>query len=253
MTRMQRGGEVMEQVCRWHIYPSAAELTTRAVRAVAGCAQQAIAARGAFRIVLAGGGTPRNVYAALRNADTAWESWHVYFGDERCVPPADAGRNDRMAAEALLDHVPVPAAQVHGIPAELGAEAAAAAYGRILGGVDLFDLVLLGLGEDGHTASLFPGRDPGASASAPDVLAVHDAPKPPPDRVSLSARRLSRAREVLFLVTGAGKRAALLEWRALADIPARSIRPRDGVDLFADADAAADWLGEPTRDERKAG
>jgi 6-phosphogluconolactonase len=243
----------MEQVCRWHIYPSAADLTTRAVRAVLGCAQQAIAARGVFSICLAGGGTPRGVYAALRTADTNWGAWHVYFGDERCVPPGDPERNDRMAGEALLDHVAVPSGQVHAIPAERGAEAAAAAYAQTLAGVDLFDLVLLGLGEDGHTASLFPGRDPGAAPDAPAALAVHDAPKPPPDRVSLSARRLSQAREVLFLVTGAGKREALLEWRALADIPARAIRPQDGVDLFTDAEAAADWLGEPLHSERKAG
>jgi 6-phosphogluconolactonase len=243
----------VEQLCRWHIYPTTADLTARAARAVVGCARQAIVARGAFHIVLAGGNTPRGVYEALRAENAGWQCWHVYFGDERCVARGDAERNDRMAAEALLDHVPVPPAQVHVIPAELGAEAGAAAYAQSVGRVELFDLVLLGLGEDGHTASLFPGHDPGAADDAPAALPVHDAPKPPPDRVSLSAHRLSQAREVLFLVAGSGKREALLRWRALEDIPARSVCPRAGVDLFADAAAAADWLDEAEQGKLKAG
>src|SRR6185295_18060576 len=109
-------------------------------------------------------------------------------------------RNSRMADEAWLDHVVVPARRRHPIRAELGAEAAARAYCASLEAVAMFDLVLLGLGEDGHTASLFPGHDWGEAPDAPDVLAVFDAPKPPLERVSLSAARLSRAREVLFLV-----------------------------------------------------
>jgi 6-phosphogluconolactonase len=97
------------------------------------------------------------------------------------------------------------------------------------------DLVLLGLGEDGHTASLFPGHDWGVVPNSPDVLAVFDAPKPPPQRVSLSAARLSRAREVLFLVEGASKRDAVARWRMGADIPARSVRPSAGVDVLVEA------------------
>jgi 6-phosphogluconolactonase len=98
-----------------------------------------------------------------------------------------------------------------------------------------FDLVLLGLGEDGHTASLFPGHDWGVRSDAPDVIAVFDAPKPPPQRVSLSAARLSRAREVLFLVEGIAKRDAVARWRMGANIPARSIRPRAGVDVLVES------------------
>jgi 6-phosphogluconolactonase len=95
--------------------------------------------------------------------------------------------------------------------------------------------VLLGFGEDGHTASLFPGRDWGVAASAPDALAVLHAPKPPPQRVSLSAARLSRTREMLFLVEGEAKRSAVTQWRMGADIPARAIHPEAGVDVLVES------------------
>jgi 6-phosphogluconolactonase len=99
--------------------------------------------------------------------------------------------------------------------------------------------VLLGLGEDGHTASLFPGHDWGRHGDSPDVLAVADAPKPPPARVSLSANRLSNARQVLFLVEGAGKRDAIAAWKRGDGIPAASIAPAAGVDILLDAAANA--------------
>lgn len=137
-----------------------------------------------------------------------------------------------MAAQAWLNHVDILAQHIHIIPAELGAEAAALAYANTLSHVELFDLVLLGLGEDGHTASLFPQHDWGATADAPSVLAVHNAPKPPPDRVSLSACRLSQTRQLLFLVSGTSKKLALAEWRAEGNIPAAAIAPASGVDIY---------------------
>ncbi len=140
-----------------------------------------------------------------------------------------------MAAEAWLDSVPIPALQVHAIPGERGALAAARMYAETLQTAGDFDLVLLGLGEDGHTASLFPGHEWGTERGAPDALAVLDAPKPPAQRVSLSAARLSRAREVIFLVAGESKRAAVTEWRAGKDIPARSIMPAAGVDVLVES------------------
>ena len=198
-------------------------------------AAHAIGQRGRFLIVLAGGTTPREVYTMLRGAPADWSRWQVYFGDERCLPPDDDERNSAMAGAAWLDHVPISRDQVHAIPAELGADAAARAYAQTLRDVGDFDLVLLGLGEDGHTASLFPGHDWGVAADAPDALAVFDAPKPPPQRVSLSAARLARARAVLFLVAGEGKRDALAQWRAGADIPARAIRAHAGVEVLVES------------------
>lgn len=228
------------QRCRWHAVAGREALRQRAVQWILEAAAAAIGARGEFRLVLAGGETPRAVYRTLRHRSADWPAWHIYFGDERCLPAGDAARNSRIAGAAWLDRVPIPAAQVHIIPAELGARRAADAYAESLresagfGDCD-FDLVLLGLGEDGHTASLFPGHDWGTEAGAPDTLAIGDAPKPPPDRVSLSAARLSRARQVLFLVTGAGKRGALADWRAGKLLPAGSIAPASGVDVLVES------------------
>lgn len=203
----------LQQVAAWHIFTTAA---------------RAIELRGRFLIVLAGGNTPQGTYRLLREAVTDWSCWQVYFGDERCLPIEAAERNSRMALDSWLNHVPIPASNVHIIPGALGAGAAARTYAATLQGVGCFDLVLLGLGEDGHVAGLFPGHDLGSDAQSPDVLAVFDAPKCPPERVSLSARRLSRTREVLMLVTGEAKRNAVLQLRTGGDIPAQQIC-RDAV------------------------
>ena len=215
-----------------HAVADRAALERAAADRILNAATSAIRARGRFHLVLAGGDTPRGAYRKLRDAHADWPAWHLYFGDERCVPRDDPARNSRMAEEAWLDHVAIPAPQRAPIPAELGAEAAARAYGASLRSVAAFDLVLLGLGEDGHTASLFPGHEWGAAPGSPAALAVFSAPKPPPERVSLSAARLSDAREALFLVAGESKRAALAQWRAGAAIPARAIRPAAGVDVL---------------------
>jgi len=220
---------------RWHPVPDEGSLQQSALEAVLDSAALAIQARGQFHLVLAGGNTPREIYRRLRAAQTDWTAWHIYFGDERCLPADDPARNSRMAAEVWLDLVPIPAMQIHIIAAEQGAIAAAKYYGETLKSVGDFDLVLLGLGEDGHTASLFPGHEWGASSGSPDALAVFDAPKPPPERVSLSASRLSRTRKAIFLVSGMGKQAAVASWRAGENIPARAIMPPYGVDILVES------------------
>lgn len=220
------------QTCRWHPFDSALELEQAAIAEILLAARHAINSRGAFHIVLAGGTTPRKVYEALRDAKTEWQAWHVYFGDERCLPSDHAERNSRMATLAWLAHVAIPAAQIHPIPAEEAASVAAEKYARVVNKVGLFDLVLLGLGEDGHTASLFPDHDWGSGEDAQCTLTVLDAPKPPPQRVSLSARRLSDARQVIFLVTGSGKAEAVKNWRSGISVPAAAITPANGVDIF---------------------
>ncbi len=206
-----------------------------AFEAIYAAAAQAIHERGQFQLVLAGGNTPRGIYRALGAAQTDWSAWHIYFGDERCLPATDADRNSRMAAEVWLDYVPIPPSQVHWIPGELGALQAAGVYAEILRTVGDFDLVLLGLGEDGHTASLFPGQEWGTGPGSPDTLAVFDAPKPPPQRVSMSATRLGRARQALFLVNGKAKHRAVAEWRSGKDVPARAIMPAAGVDVLVES------------------
>lgn len=220
------------QICIWHEYPDVALLYQRAAEGIERVAAEAIARQGAFSIVLAGGGTPRAVYQHLRHIHTEWRAWHVYFGDERCLPVDDPERNSVMADECWLGHVAIPDAQIHRIPAQLGAEAAALRYSTVLEEIENFDLVLLGLGQDGHTASLFPGQEWGREETQAAVLAVHDAPKPPLDRVSLSAWRLSHAARVWFLVTGQDKRGAVQAWRTHENIPAASIVPPSGVEIW---------------------
>jgi len=227
------------QSCRWHIHPDASALLAQAADAVERIARESIEKRGVFRIVVAGGNTPRPLYEKLCDAETDWTAWHIYYGDERCLPSGDANRNSFMVELAWLKRVGIPRGQIHAIPAERGATQGARDYAALLQDVNEFDLVLLGLGEDGHTASLFPGHDWGTALDAPAVLAVHDAPKPPPERVSLSARRLSRARHVLFLVTGETKRRAIAAWRDGKPIPARAITPPDGVDIWVESRAAS--------------
>jgi 6-phosphogluconolactonase len=220
------------QRCCWHAFASRSEWEQAAARFILKAAEQSIQTMGAFRMVLAGGETPRRLYQSLRTAATDWSVWTLYFGDERCLPAIDPARNSRMACEAWLDHVAIPPDQIHAIPAELGPELAAAQYSQELAGVDAFDLVLLGLGNDGHTASLFPGGDWERSTTWAAAIPVQDAPKPPAHRVSLSPVRLSRARRVLYLVAGADKRAAVLHWRAGGHLPASRITPAAGVDIF---------------------
>ena len=223
------------QVCRWHAVSELEGLHVAAAAHILGAADRALRARHAFHVVLSGGNTPRETYRRLRGAATDWSEWHIYFGDERCLPPEDASRNSRMAGEAWLDHVPIPASHRHSIPAERDPQEAALAYAATLRSVGEFDLVLLGLGEDGHTAGLFPGHAWGEGPGSASVLAVYDAPKPPARRVSMSAVRLSAAREVLFLVSGNEKRMAVARWRAGDRIPARSIAPAAGVDILVEA------------------
>jgi 6-phosphogluconolactonase len=190
--------------------------------------------------VLAGGNTPLALYRRLAAEPMQWSKWRVYFGDERCLPPDHPERNSFQARQALLDHVPIAPEHIFTTAAELGPTEAASGYGELLKGAGEFDLVLLGLGEDGHTASLFPGHDLGLSPDAPDVLPVFDAPKLPPERISLSAQRLSRARQVLFLVTGEAKREAVNRWRRNETIPAAVISASSELMVLADRAACPD-------------
>ncbi len=202
-----------------------------------GCARRAAALMADPDIVhlgLAGGSTPQRAYELLGALRSDWTEVHLWFGDERCVSPDHEEANWAMATKALE----APGATWHRIEGERGAEGAAEAYAAELAGVTL-DLVLLGLGEDGHTASLFPGN----AALDSDQLAVgvHDAPKPPPDRVTLGLDLLNASRRIVLLVAGAGKRDALAKVLAGPDpdVPA-SLLDRSRLTVIADAEALGD-------------
>jgi 6-phosphogluconolactonase len=228
-----------QAIC-WQVYENASELSANASQTIIEFAEKAIADRGRFSVVLAGGTTPREVYLQLKTAKTDWSKWHIYFGDERCLLPQHADRNSLMARQAWLNHVALPRVNIHEIPAELGPERGALAYCQVLDGIGDFDLVLLGFGEDGHTASLFPDHPWEVQGAA--AIPVFGAPKPPPERISLSASRLSAARRIIFLVTGAGKRPAVEQWQKGARLPAAAILPTVGtaVEVFIDRAAQAE-------------
>jgi 6-phosphogluconolactonase len=215
----------------FEVFDDAAGVAAAAAAAIRTAMAEAVSARDRFRILLAGGSTPRETYRRLADQDLVWDRWEVYFGDERCLPSEHPGRNSRSAEEALLGAVPIPEAQIFPIPAELGAEAAAARYAPLIQRALPFDLALLGMGEDGHTASLFPGRPVDDRRL---VIPVHDAPKPPADRVSLTLSALCACRRMLILATGSGKREAVRAWRAGEPLPVARAAALTGARVLLD-------------------
>jgi 6-phosphogluconolactonase len=238
-------------------------MRTAAVRFVSAAAE-AIEGYGRFTVALSGGSTPRGLYTLLATEMYAsridWSRVHVFWGDERCVPPGDPESNYRMAYETMLDRVPVPESNVHRIQGENDPAAAAAAYEhelrevfrtpvgepRTISGAR-FDLILLGMGEDGHTASLFPG-----SAAVREtrrwVMPVQTAAVSI-SRVTLTPVVINAAAEVLFMVSGREKASTLhrvIDGPYQPDVlPAQVITPRAGrLRWLADADAASDIEAE---------
>ncbi len=187
---------------------------------VTACAQ-AIAERGVFHWVLAGGSTPELCYRLLRNADMDWSKVHVWFGDERALPKGDTDRNETMARNALLDFVAIPDTNIHSIDFSNGTQAAASSYVQEIEGIDSFDLVMLGMGEDGHTASLFPNHDTLQSNEL--AVAEFDSPKPPSERVSMSFKALNNHKACYILATGASKKDILQDITNGTDLPVTHI------------------------------
>lgn len=245
----------MEAASEVVVVADAAELADRAAQSIVDSALEAVAARGRFMLALAGGDTPRRTYARLaaapRRDAMPWASTFVFFGDERCVPLDHADSNYRMARETLLDQVPLPSEQVFAMPGDApDPDAGAVAYARTLaqvlglrrGEVPRFDLVLLGMGLDGHTASLFPGSPVLKEIFRP-VAAVHATAAAIPQRITLTLPVLNAATNVLFLVSGPEKAKAVravLDERAL--LPAGMVQPEKGRLVWMLDQAAASQL-----------
>lgn len=242
------------------VFRSQALLAEALADAFVAASRDAIAARECFTVALAGGNTPRDAYALLakepRRSQVLWSAVDVYFGDERCVPPNDAQSNYRMAADALLNHVPIPQSQVHRMQGEIAPEKAALDYAVLLrstfGETPHLDLVMLGIGADGHTASLFPGEDPMTDddALARAVYAANARMW----RITITPRVINGAREVIFGVAGAEKAQALLAVRegprAPVRYPAQVVQPHGGRTMWLVDAAASEALthgvaGEP--------
>jgi 6-phosphogluconolactonase len=235
------------------VLPDPAALADSAARQVVELAQQAIDARGAFSVALSGGSTPRDLHRRLASPPLVqqvdWAHVQIFFGDERCVPPEDPQSNYHMAEETLLSHVPIPAAHVHRMRGELPAEEAAADYERQLR--DFFkdelprlDLILLGMGDNGHTASLFPGLS--AVHEQQRWVVAENVAEVGMWRISLTPVVLNLAREVMFLVAGEAKASMLrlvLEGPfAPAERPAQIVRPTPGEVIWLVDAAAAEKL-----------
>ena len=232
----------------FRVYPDAASLARAAAEHCVTLAAEAIAARGRFAVALSGGSTPCATYALLAteefDARVDWSRVHVFWGDERCVPPDHPDSNYRMARQALLDKTSIPTENVHRIRGELPPDQAATAYQAeleaVLGAGGRFDLISLGMGEDGHTASLFPGT--AALHEQTRWVVAHYVGKLSVWRVTLTPVAINAAAHVTFLVSGAGKAERLrevLDGPHQPDVlPAQIVRPTDGRLLWL-ADAAA--------------
>jgi len=237
------------------IFKDISELSLAAAEIFIESSSQAIAQRGQFLIALSGGGTPNHLFQLLASGPyrnrVDWTKAHVFWGDERCVPKDDPGSNYFQARQALLDHVNIPADNVHRVASDLEPASAALEYARTLKDFSApplewprFDLVLLGMGDDGHTASLFPGSP--VNIENPTVAVTANYQDRPANRVSLTPIVFNSARRVVFLVTGFGKAVTLTQ--VFSDIskmdllPAQRIQPIDGELLWLVDEAAASKL-----------
>jgi 6-phosphogluconolactonase len=192
-------------------------------------AKIAIREKGSFSLVLSGGTTPVNVYKLLANEQVDFEKWHIYFGDERCFPLNHLERNSNVAESTWLSKVNILKSNIFIIPAELGNIEGALAYEKILDKNKPFDLVMLGLGDDGHIASLFPTHQ---WDNSKQVISVSNAPKSPSDRISLTPSRLSNTEEVLFLISGKNKVNAFKQWKDGVDLPANLISAKNKISIL---------------------
>lgn len=228
----------------YEVFSDRAALADAAATSIVQSANRAIAARGRFTLALSGGSTPRPTYALLASDRFAtrvdWSRVHIFWGDERCVPPDHPDSNYRMARQTMLRHLPIPRANLHRMRGEWVPSEAAARYAsvlrRVLGEARQFDLILLGIGSDGHTASLFPGT-PALQVVDRPTTAVY-VPASDSWRISLTYPVINRARAVRFLVQGGSKAPALSRVRNGELLPAARVNPASG-DLVWFVDEAA--------------
>lgn len=192
----------------WIKYQNSEELAEATVQRILQLAEEAIASRGRFNLVTAGGTTPRRIYQMLKQQSADWPNWFVYMGDERVYPADHPERNSVDLYQAWLNFEKIPQQNIFYMQTELGLEQSASIYAKAIEGIE-FDLVLLGMGEDGHTASLFPGH-----VYPQDQIVVTEtaSPKPPRERISLSFETMACSRELIKLVTGQAKKPVIKNW-----------------------------------------
>ena len=236
------------------IYPTSSDLVRASAERISSLLDAAVRANGTATLALSGGSTPRSVYALLGSepyrSQIPWDKVHLFWGDERCVPADHAESNYRMVKESLFNHITIPAANIHRIMAERGAAIAAQDYeveimhvfGLSAGSMPVFDVILLGLGEDGHTASLFPGT--AALEEKGRIVTDVFVQKLNTERITLSFPAINNAAHIIFLVSGAGKAPILAEvLHGPHKYPSQRIQPQNGeVIWLVDRDASTQLM-----------
>lgn len=215
--------DLLTSQSEFRFYPNPERLAEALADELAQHIRAAVADRGVCHMVFPGGRSPYRVLERLREKDLPWNALHLYPSDERCVPFGDPERNDRLIDELLLNHVPLLPENLHRIPAELGPEEGASRYSQLLDQTPCFDIALLGMGPDGHIASLFPNHP--AMHDSRQAVPVWDAPKPPSSRISIGLRRLTDALTRQVIVLGANKYTLLNSLESLNETPVELIRP----------------------------
>jgi len=205
----------------WLIFKDNNDLSKELAREILDIAKNSIRLNGCFTIVLAGGRSVINLYKILRQSTSDWNKWYVYIGDERCLPLQDNERNDHIINSIWLNNSQIPEKNINFIKAELGHDNGAYDYEEVLKNIVSFDVVLLSIGEDGHTASLFPGHYYDNNKS---VVVEHNSPKRPKDRISMSYSRLNRANNVFKVVSGVSKQSAVGSWLQGKSLPINQIK-----------------------------
>ena len=203
----------------WNIYPDFNQASQQAADFLARSIEESINQNGVCHVILPGGNTPVASLKLLSEKSLAWDKVHWYLGDERCVPQGDSERNDLMLDNNLW--LKMENTHIHRIPAEIGAENAAAQYRHEIQHIDTFDIAYLGMGEDGHTASLFPEHE--ALNDHRSVIPVYHSPKPPSDRVSLSLNTLKKTKTQIVLVAGSAKAQVIKKIKENKPLPINSI------------------------------
>ncbi len=204
----------------WFVFENINKLSEQLANDILDVAKISIKSSNSFKIVLTGGNSILNTYKILSKSESNWDKWHIYLGDERCLPIGDESRNNQIINQVWLKNSQILKKNIHFIHAELGTDDGADCYEKILNSVNDFDVVLLSMGEDGHAASLFPGHLYDKNKS---VVVECNSPKYPKERISMSYLRLNQSKNIFKVISGSSKQEAVDLWLKEEVLPINQI------------------------------